>query len=158
MEPAPPPQRVAGTRSSYNLTHPSFHSPFRPPPTSSSGPHLQSVTPSEDLIQRQCFDPPALPTTLSPPSFTDFSSPSFPHSPICIDSESDKEDNDMGMKAALPEEFSGETRDAVTIFLLHPCILLFSSFSIHYTWCTTHIITTYLFLVIGSHSALLRSL
>ena len=43
----------------------------------------------------------------------------------------------------------------VTIFLLHPHILLFSSFSVHRTWCTTHIITTHLLLVMGSHSILL---
>ena len=47
---------------------------------------------------------------------------------------------------------------AVTIFLLHPCILLFSSFPVHRTWCTTHIFTAHLLLVIGSHSILLRSL
>ena len=46
----------------------------------------------------------------------------------------------------------------VTIFLLHSRILLFSSFSIHRTWHTTHIVTTHLLLVIGSHSVLLRLL
>ena len=46
----------------------------------------------------------------------------------------------------------------VTIFLLHPCILLLSSFSIHRTWHTTCIVTTHLFLVIGSHSILLQYL
>ena len=46
----------------------------------------------------------------------------------------------------------------VIIFLLHPRILLLSSFSIHRTWRMTHIITTHLFLVVGSHSILLRSL
>ena len=46
----------------------------------------------------------------------------------------------------------------VTIFLLHSCILLLSSFSIHHTWGTTCIVATHLLLVIGFHSALLHSL
>ena len=46
----------------------------------------------------------------------------------------------------------------VTIFLLHPCVLLFSSFSVHRTWCTTHISTTHLLLVMGSRSILLCAL
>ena len=46
----------------------------------------------------------------------------------------------------------------VTIFLLHPRILLLSSFSIHCTWHTTRIVATHLFLIIGSHSILLCSL
>ena len=46
----------------------------------------------------------------------------------------------------------------VTIFLLHSHILLFSSPPIHHTWHTTHIVTTHLLLVIGSHSALLHLL
>ena len=44
--------------------------------------------------------------------FPDSSSPGFPCSPIQIDPQSNKEDNDMEIKAALPEEFSGETGDA----------------------------------------------
>ena len=36
----------------------------------------------------------------------------------------------------------------VIIFLLHPHILLLSSFSIHRTWRMTHIITTHLFLLL----------
>ena len=46
----------------------------------------------------------------------------------------------------------------VTIFLLHPRILLLFSFSIHRTWHTTRIIATHLFLIVGSHSILLRFL
>ena len=46
----------------------------------------------------------------------------------------------------------------VTIFLLHPHILLLSSFSIHRTWRTTRIVATHLFLIVSSHSILLRSL
>ena len=46
----------------------------------------------------------------------------------------------------------------VTIFLLHPHILLLSFFSIHHTWRTTRIIATHLFLIVSSHSILLRSL
>ena len=54
---------------------------------------------------------------------------------------------------------SGSYRDgefhSVTIFLLHSCILVFSSFSVHRTWRTTRIVTTHLLLVVGSHSILL---
>ena len=43
----------------------------------------------------------------------------------------------------------------VIIFLLHSCILIFSSFSVYCTWHTTCIITTHLLVVVGSHSILL---
>ena len=112
VEPAPLPQRVAGTGSLYNPTCPSSHSPFQPPPTSSSGPHSQSKIPLGDLTQTQYFDLLALPATPLPSNFPDSSSPGFSHSPICIDPQSDEEDDDMEIKAVLPEEFSGETRDA----------------------------------------------
>ena len=112
VEPAPPPQRVAGTRSSYNPTCLSSHSPFQQPPTSSSGPHLRSVAPSGDPTWTQYFDPPAPPAALPSPSSLDSSSPSFPCFSIHIDLQSNEEDDDMEIKAALPKEFSGETRDA----------------------------------------------
>ena len=60
----------------------------------------------------QYFDPLAPSATPLPPSFPDSSSPGFPHFPIHIDPQSNKEDDNMEIKAALPEEFSGETRDA----------------------------------------------
>ena len=92
--------------------HPSSHSSFWPPPTSSSGFHSWSVTPLGDLTRMQYFDPLAPFATPSPPSSPDSSSPGFPHFPIRIDPQSDKEDDDMEIKAALPKEFSRETRDA----------------------------------------------
>ena len=112
VEPAPPSRRVAETESSYNPTRLSSHSPFQPPSTSSSGPHSWSVTPSGDLTWTQYFDLPTLPATSSPPSFPDSSPPGSLHSPIRIDPQTDREDDDMEIKAALPEEFSGKTRDA----------------------------------------------
>ena len=84
VEPAPPPWRVAGTGSSYNPMHPSSHSPFWPPPTSSSGLHSQSVTPSGDFTQMQYFDSPAPPAP-SLPSSPDSSPHDSPHSSICYD-------------------------------------------------------------------------
>ena len=91
---------------------PLSYSLFKPPPTSSNGPHLRSTIPSGDLTWTQYFDPPAPPTAPSPLSSPDSSSPGFPHSPVWIDPHSDKEDDNMEIKAALLEEFSGETRDA----------------------------------------------
>ena len=70
------------------------------------------MTPSGDLTQTQYFDPPAPPTTLSPSSSPDSSPPGFPHSTIHIDSLTNEDDNDVEIKATLPEEFSRETRDA----------------------------------------------
>ena len=112
VEPAPPPQTVAGTGSSYNPTCLSSHSPFQPPPTSSSSLHLWSAILLGDLIQTQYFDPPALLAALSPSSFPDSSPPGFPHSSIYIDPQSYKEDDDREIKAALSKEFSKETGDA----------------------------------------------
>ena len=60
----------------------------------------------------QYFDPLAPPAAPSPPSSQDFSSHGSPHSPIHIDPQSNKGDDDMEIKAALPEEFSGETGGA----------------------------------------------
>ena len=70
------------------------------------------MTPSEDLTQTQYFDLLAPPATSSPPSFPDSSPHGLLHSPIYIDPQSNKEDEDMEIKAALPEEFSRETGDA----------------------------------------------
>ena len=78
VEPAPPSWKVAETRSSYNPTCLSSHSPLWPPPTFSSGPHLQSMTPLEDLTWMQYFDPLALSATPPPPSSPDSSPPGSP--------------------------------------------------------------------------------
>ena len=60
----------------------------------------------------QYFDPPTPPTAPSTSSSPDSSSLGFPYSPIWIDPQSDDDTDDMEIKAALPEEFSGETGDA----------------------------------------------
>ena len=60
----------------------------------------------------QYFDPLVLPAAPPPHSPPDSSSPGFPHSSICIDPQSDKKDDNMEIKAALPEAFTEETRDA----------------------------------------------
>ena len=71
------------------------------------------MTPSGDLSQTQYFDLPAPPAALSSPSSPESSSSDSPHFPIHIDPLTDKEhNNNMKIKAALPEEFSEETRDA----------------------------------------------
>ena len=93
-------------------TCPLSHSLFWPPPTSSSGSHSWSATPLGDLTWTQYFDPLAPPAIPSPPSSPDSSSLGFPSFPIHIDPQFNEEDNDMKIKAALHEEFSGETGDA----------------------------------------------
>ena len=109
----PPPQRVTRTGSSYNSTCPSSHSPFQPPPTSSSCYHLQSAIPLGGLTQIQYFDLPAPPSAPLPQSCSNSLLSSFPF-PIYIDPHSDEEENDnmVDIKATLSEEFSKETRDA----------------------------------------------
>ena len=112
MESAPPPWRVIGTGSSYNPMHPSSHFLFWPPPTSSSDSHLWSVTPSGDLTWTQYFDLLALSTVPSPPSSPDSLPADSSCSSVHIDPLTNENDDDMEIKVALHEEFSGETRDA----------------------------------------------